>query len=315
MYKALLIAVVAALPAHAYADQIIYHRAVAEAYAPAVDEHDVTYTGVAAWDAVGKSSEVSAHSDSHPFDPPINDATSWSRYSQNGYDTGTYRAYSAVVGEYNAISNQPYTARTDFLASYHLVVTDPTSRFLSVSLIIPMHGLFVSRSPFQVVPIYSRAGASAAISVDGVQRYQGDLTVLGTDLGNGTSTYTASGDWVGSVLAKQLDVPFGGSQRTGYELSALTEVKAGNSLFATNRMEFDVVFAISTFASIPYASGTYSIADFSGTGGFEVIGRDASGNVVPVQVVAVSAVPEPGAWAILAGGALMVGLRRRGVLV
>src|SRR6185295_12663513 len=107
MYKAVLIAALAVLPAQAYADQIIYHRAVAEAYNPAVDLHEATFTGVPAWDAVGKTSELAAHSESHPFDPPSNDATSWSRFSQKDYEAGTYRAYSAVVGEYNAISNQP----------------------------------------------------------------------------------------------------------------------------------------------------------------------------------------------------------------
>jgi len=301
MKRNLLLAAMLVLPMGASATLII-NRAETEAYNPAHDVQQQLFNSVPSWDAAGRMSHVEATSESHPFDPPINIARSWSTFNQLNTPgaEANYHAFNAVIGEYNAIQSMAYRAEATLEANYEFEFT--TAGRAVVSVIVPVHGLFAAKSPQSGT---ATASASVDIIVPGTSNYHGGLNVSGRTDGD-PPVFTTTGEWAGRVVPQSYTDPFNPlGQGNGLELASLSLFTLGTTLGGTFTKTMQ--YRATSSATISYANGSYAYADLSNTAGFQFEARDDSGALVALNV---RLVPEPSSFAVLGLGLFAI-LRRK----
>lgn len=295
----------------------IRNYARAEAYNPALSEDLEEINDSHVWGAFGGESHVSALSDSHNFDPPVNVAKSFSEFKQPQYEDATLRAQSFVISDYSGIgSTQGYKASTEFSLQQSLVVEviGFTGNFVDLKAIVPMHGLMAAYGNGNPVS----GGISSARAESRVSAFSGNGTLLDETVGSlsvesadyNEFVWSATGDWAGRVDEKVVDLPTGeeprqanGVELSGFELISLGQVPTGTFSF------FTINFDMSTTASIASSTGMFSMADFSGTGGYQFVAFDENGQ--PFHDFTVNVVPEPCTILAMTGALLGVVRRRR----
>lgn len=291
----------------------LFNRAYAEAYDPSFDDHGEVVVTWQDWTSRGRVSNVSALSESHPWDPPINVSQAMSQFVQPQFQDATLRAMSFVLSDYSGTgSSLGYEARSAFALTETVAVrTGSLPGFMiNLKLAVPMHGLMAaaggdtangSATADLQVQAFEEAGTllddtSAGLQVDGN--------------GFGAFTWSATGDWVGDVTTTTVNLPTGSEARSasGVELSSYDLLDFGWIPTDTVR-EFVVTYSMVTSAAIPSPDGLMALSDFSGTGGFEFQAFDLNGD--PFTDFQVLPVPEPSVLVTLAVASLGLARRRR----
>jgi hypothetical protein len=297
----------------------IYNRAEASAYNPLIAEQHEHYTSWPIWGASGRDSNVAATSESHPWDPPINIATSMSHFEQPFFGDATVRAMSFVLSDYTPAEPVVYSASTFFELRQTLEVdlaSVAPGFSIDFKLAVPMHGFIAAKGEPSGIAV---ADASLA-----VQALDGDGNFLDNASGNlhAESTawdefnYTATGDWAGDAQRALVDLPTGDQPRTslGVELNSFQLLDLGVIRTGTRR-SFEISYRFETSVSISSPMFLHALSDFSGTGAMTFLGFDESGNpftdfdVYPVG--SSQPVPEPTSLAAMGLGLAAITRRRR----
>jgi len=295
----------------------IHNEATARAHNPAADSHVYDAFSAAQWNADGRETDLASSSESHPWDPPINIAMAKSHFIQTTFGTATLRSESFVISDYSGIgSTLGYSAETKFRLSQRLIFDagGAIGGMVSVQTFVPMHGLIAARG--NTAPNTGGHGIGHAESrVQGfssagalLDSTAGTLDLDSTDYN--VFTWNATGDWLGAVSLTNVNLPTGSEPRSlnGIELSSIVPLNLG--LVPTGMVtEFRIDFEMNTSAFIGSSTGQAALADFSGTGGFEVKAFDSGGNPFTDFSIQPAAVPEPASYAALGLG--LAGILRR----
>ena len=298
----------------AYAQNAVHNSVRANAYNPA-NVHFEENFDLPTWDIV-RDTNLTATSESHPFDPPANIAVASSHFVQPVYEDATVRGMSFVLSDYSGVGfTTGYQASSEFALHQHLTLH--TGNMLGVQVrmyaIVPMHGFMAARSSQPGTPL-SRATMNLEVTALGDvahNTFVGGVEVSARD--NSTFNCVATGGFVGDVNNAPVDLPLE-NPRTfpGIELNSTAFLDLGfvesNSLY-----NFQIDYAFSTSAEIESPSGSFAISDFSGTGALGYVLRDANGNLETDFTVRPNfdSVPEPTSLLVVGLGLVALARRRR----
>lgn len=293
------------------------NSADAYAYNPAHDHQEDNYT-FAEWVATGTDSLVSATSESHPWDPPVNIATAKSEFIQQFRHDATVRGMSFVLSDYSGSgTGGGYRASTNFELGQKLGVTFGTQPFVSfhLYLIVPMHGLMSVRTN-QSGGTRSMASAALYASASGNGHSADTLGIvdLVADQTNGV-TYQTGGDWdMNDVTPTNVDLPTGNEPRSwsGFEVNTNALLDLG-VLTVSDPNIFDVYYSFTTSVEIESPNSSFALSDFSGTGDFDFVAFDADGSQITdfTMYPVLDSVPEPTSMLAIGLGLAALARRRR----
>jgi hypothetical protein len=255
---------------------------------------------------------VSALSDGTDFDPPINVATAMSEFYQPDFKDATVRGMSFALSDYDGHGGtQGYQASTSFTLQQLLTVQVGgfvAGAPITLKLLVPMHGLMAARGTLANNSLATaNMDVSAAIGSNVIDTSAGSLQLTATDLN--VFSYSATGDWAGTVAETDVNLPTGDQPRSsrGIEMTSSAALDLGTILTGSSQA-YTIKYSMFTSVTTPDPNGKFALSDFSGTGGVTFAAFDAQGN--PFTDFTVNAVPEPASFAAFGLGLAAI-LRRR----
>ncbi len=311
-YRPLFLAAFLLACAHTQAQIDISHNA--RLIHPAGDSSDTDVVlNQGAWEGQGKVSEVAVQRDVETEE--IFSMTAASKFSQADYNASELRSKSSLWSLSSPSPLMRYQAMTTLVAGHRLTLETGNSsgQQIDIRLLVPMHGILTA-SGSQYHPSVATASMKTKVwDTFGNLIDQMDGKITATSAASESLTWVGEDDWEFSGVSKEVDFPMyyelyttPGVEVFGYTVLDLGSM-AGNSTFG-----FSIFTQMETSATIEELTSKFAMADFSGTGGFEIQAFDQNGDPFTDFTVSPAPVPEPASMFVLGLGLAATLRKNRG---